>query len=68
MSKEIDKFFKDIQNDIIDNFNSLEGSKKYVYDDAWNRTDGGGGRSYIIKSGKFFDNCCLLYTSPSPRD
>ncbi len=54
MSKEIDNFFRDIQNNIINNFNSLEGSKKDVYDDVWNRPDGGGGRSYIIKSGKFF--------------
>ena len=34
MSKEIDNFFRDIQNNIIDNFNSLEGSKKDVYDDV----------------------------------
>ena len=65
MSKEIDKFFRDIQNNIIDNFNSLEGSKKDVYDDVWNRPDGGGGRSYIIKSGKFFDNCAVNFSSIS---
>ena len=65
MSKEIDNFFRDIQNNIIDNFNSLEGSKKDVYDDGWNRPDGGGGRSYIIKSGKFFDNCAVNFSSIS---
>lgn len=65
MSKEIDNFFRDIQNNIIDNFNSLESSKKDVYDDVWNRADGGGGRSYIIKSGKFFDNCAVNFSSIS---
>lgn len=65
MSKEIDNFFRDIQNNIINNFNSLEGSKKDVYDDVWNRPDGGGGRSYIIKSGKFFDNCAVNFSSIS---
>ena len=65
MSKEIDNFFRDIQNNIINNFNSLEHSKKDVYDDVWNRPDGGGGRSYIIKSGKFFDNCAVNFSSIS---
>ena len=84
MRYEEEKKFKGMQSLVKRKFEELENLEDAsVSEDEWERPEGGGGTTYVISNGNFFDNCavnfssiygkdlpstCLLYTSPSPRD
>ena len=56
MIKTFEDQFSKIQTQIIEKYCNLEPSKSCVIsDDNWIRKKGGGGRTFIIEKGKFFD-------------
>ena len=58
MIKDLEKIFKSSHSNIKANFSNLERSKYAVRsDDKWKRSEGGGGNTFVIQGGKFFDNC-----------
>ena len=58
--------FKEIQSMIIDHYSSFETTKSCtISDDNWTRSQGGGGRTYIIENGKFFDKAAVNFSSIS---
>ena len=62
-----DKFSK-IQSEIIEKYCNLESSKSCVIsDDNWVRKEGGGGRTFIIEKGKFFDKAAINFSSISGK-
>ena len=64
MIKNIEESFLNIQSNIIDIFSSLEDENKAEISlDEWSRDEGGGGRTYVIENGIFFDNCAVNYSS-----
>ena len=64
MIKKTEKSFLNIQSDIIDNFSSLEDKENAdISFDEWTRDEGGGGITYVIENGKFFDNCAVNFSS-----
>ena len=53
----LEKSFKKIQSLIIKNFKLLEGSSSAeISSDVWKRPEGGGGKTFVISNGNFFDN------------
>jgi len=64
MIKNIEESFLNIQSNIIDIFSSLEDEDKAEISlDKWSRDEGGGGRTYVIENGIFFDNCAVNFSS-----
>ena len=64
MIKNIEESFLNIQSNIIDIFSSLEDENKAEISlDEWSRDEGGGGRTYVIENGIFFDNCAVNFSS-----
>ena len=64
MIKKTEKSFLNIQSNIIDNFSSFEDKEHAdISSDEWTRDEGGGGITYVIENGKFFDNCAVNFSS-----
>ncbi len=64
MIKTLEKSFKKIQSTIIKNFQLLETSKNAnISSDIWKRSEGGGGKTFVISNGSFFDNCAVNFSS-----
>ena len=62
--KDLEKKFKSIQADIIDLFTDCEKSKNAsIISDSWKRPEGGGGKTFVIQDGSFFDNCAVNFSS-----
>ena len=60
----LEKSFKKIQSLIIKNFKLLESSSSAeISSDAWKRPEGGGGKTFVISNGNFFDNCAVNFSS-----
>ena len=66
MITTFEQHFKEIQTMIIDHYSSFETMKSCtVSDDFWKRSKGGGGRTFIIENGKFFDKAAINFSSIS---
>ena len=66
MITTFEQHFKEIQTMIIDHYSSFETMKSCtVSDDFWKRSQGGGGRTFIIENGKFFDKAAINFSSIS---
>ena len=64
MIKNLEKIFTDSQAEIIKTFTDLEKSKNAkIVCDSWKRPEGGGGKTFIIQGGNFFDNCAVNFSS-----
>ena len=64
MIKNLEKIFIDSQTEIIKSFTDLEKSKNAkIVCDSWKRPEGGGGKTFIIQGGNFFDNCAVNFSS-----
>ena len=64
MIKNLEKIFIDSQAEIIKSFTDLEKSKNAkIVCDSWKRPEGGGGKTFIIQGGNFFDNCAVNFSS-----
>ena len=64
MTNTLEKSFKKIQSTIIKNFQLLETSKNAnISSDIWKRSEGGGGKTFVISNGSFFDNCAVNFSS-----
>ena len=64
MIKELEHTFKNIQSQIRKEFENLETSKNSeISYDSWKREEGGGGKTFIIANGSFFDNCAVNFSS-----
>ena len=64
MIKNLEKIFIDSQAEIIKSFTDLEKSKNAkIISDSWKRPEGGGGKTFIIQGGNFFDNCAVNFSS-----
>ena len=64
MIKNLEKIFTDSQAEIIKSFTDLEKSKNAkIVCDSWKRPEGGGGKTFIIQGGNFFDNCAVNFSS-----
>lgn len=50
----IESFFKELQDSICSNLETLDGVARFQ-EDSWVREEGGGGRSRIIQNGKVFE-------------
>lgn len=62
--KDLEKKFKSIQADIVDLFTDCEKSKNAsIISDSWKRPEGGGGKTFVIQDGSFFDNCAVNFSS-----
>ena len=62
--KDFEKRFKSIQSEIIDLYTGFEKSKKAsIISDSWKRPEGGGGKTFVIQGGTFFDNCAVNFSS-----
>ena len=64
MNNELEKIFRKSHSNIVDSFKSLEKSKKAITTlDKWKRPEGGGGKTFTIQNGAFFDNCAVNFSS-----
>ena len=64
MNNELEKIFRKSHSNIIDSFESLEKSNKAIITlDKWKRPEGGGGKTFTIQNGTFFDNCAVNFSS-----
>ena len=64
MINTLEKSFKKVQSTIIKNFKLLETSKNAnISSDIWKRSEGGGGKTFVISNGSFFDNCAVNFSS-----
>jgi len=53
---------------IIESFSNIEKSNKAKKTfDKWKRPEGGGGQTFVIESGAFFDNCAVNFSSISGK-
>ena len=60
----LESSFKKIQSSIIKNFESLESPRAAeISSDIWERPEGGGGKTFVISNGNFFDNCAVNFSS-----
>jgi coproporphyrinogen III oxidase len=68
MIKQYERIFAAIQQNIIDEFCSFETKNScLISDDSWKRKEGGGGRTFVIESGKFFDKAAINFSSISGK-
>tara|TARA_B100001057_G_C22820256_1_gene939094 strand:+ start:189 stop:1094 length:906 start_codon:yes stop_codon:yes gene_type:complete len=64
MIKNTEETFLNIQSQIIDKFCSFEDKNTAVIsEDKWERDEGGGGKTFVIENGIFFDNCAVNFSS-----
>ena len=68
MIKNLEQIFKNSQKKIIESFSNIEKSNKAKTTfDKWKRSEGGGGQTFVIESGAFFDNCAVNFSSISGK-
>ena len=68
MIKNLEHIFKNSQEKIIESFSKVEKSNTAKTTlDKWKRPEGGGGQTFIIESGAFFDNCAVNFSSISGK-
>ena len=66
MIKDLENIFTTSHAKIMDVFMSLEKSKtSIITSDKWKRSEGGGGHTFVIQDGDFFDNCAVNFSSIS---
>ena len=64
MIKNLESNFKNIQLRIRKDFELCESSKNSnISNDSWKRKEGGGGNTFVIANGNFFDNCAVNFSS-----
>ena len=64
MKHKIENNLIDIQSDIINAFESLESENDSIISlDEWKREEGGGGKTFVIENGSFFDKCAVNFSS-----
>ena len=64
MKHEDEQKFRATHSFVKDKFNKLEGSNNSkISEDNWTRAEGGGGTTYVIADGDFFDNCAVNFSS-----
>ena len=64
MIKDLESIFIGSHANIMDAFTSLEKSNKpIITSDKWKRDEGGGGHTFVIQDGNFFDNCAVNFSS-----
>ena len=64
MINELEKIFRQSHLDIVESFKNLESSNKAkLVLDKWKRPEGGGGTTFTIHGGNFFDNCAVNFSS-----
>ncbi|MDC1073766.1 oxygen-dependent coproporphyrinogen oxidase [Gammaproteobacteria bacterium] len=64
MINELEKIFRQSHIDIVESFKDLESSNKAkLVLDKWRRHEGGGGTTFTIHGGNFFDNCAVNFSS-----
>ena len=68
MIKNLENIFKNSQEKIIESFSKVEKSNAArTTFDKWKRPEGGGGQTFVIESGAFFDNCAVNFSSISGK-
>ena len=68
MIKNLEHIFKNSQEKIIESFSKVEKSNTAkITLDKWKRPEGGGGQTFVIESGAFFDNCAVNFSSISGK-
>ena len=68
MTNDLEQIFINSQKKVIDAFSKIESSKKAkITFDKWKRPEGGGGQTFVIESGAFFDNCAVNFSSISGK-
>ena len=68
MIKNLEHIFKNSQEKIIESFSKIEKSNAArTTFDKWKRPEGGGGQTFVIESGAFFDNCAVNFSSISGK-
>ena len=68
MIKNLEHIFKNSQEKIIESFSKVEKSNTAKSTlDKWKRPEGGGGQTFVIESGAFFDNCAVNFSSISGK-
>ena len=68
MIKDLENIFKESHSNIKDTFLALENSKDAIItNDKWKRPEGGGGNTFVIQGGNFFDNCAVNFSSISGK-
>jgi len=68
MIKDLENIFIGSHAKIIDAFTSLEKSNKSIItSEKWKRDEGGGGHTFVIQDGNFFDNCAVNFSSISGK-
>ena len=68
MIKNLEHIFKNSQEKIIESFSKVEKSNTAKTTlDKWKRLEGGGGQTFVIESGTFFDNCAVNFSSISGK-
>lgn len=66
MIKKLEEHFQEIQNEIIAHYCGFETKKSCtISDDNWTRAKGGGGRTFVIENGRFFDKAAVNFSSIS---
>tara|TARA_B100001540_G_scaffold313355_1_gene336133 strand:+ start:777 stop:1691 length:915 start_codon:yes stop_codon:yes gene_type:complete len=69
MKHKIENNLIDIQSDIINAFKSLESENDSIISlDEWKREEGGGGKTFVIENGSFFDKCAVNFSSIKGKD
>ena len=64
MKHKIENNLIKIQSDIINAFESLESENGSITSlDEWKREEGGGGKTFVIENGSFFDKCAVNFSS-----
>ena len=64
MKHKIENNLIKIQSDIINAFESLESENGSIISlDEWKREEGGGGKTFVIENGSFFDKCAVNFSS-----
>jgi coproporphyrinogen III oxidase len=68
MIKNLEHIFKNSQEKIIESFSKVEklNAARTTFD-KWKRPEGGGGQTFVIESGAFFDNCAVNFSSISGK-
>ena len=68
MIKNLEHIFKNSQEKIIESFSKVEKLNAAITTfDKWKRPEGGGGQTFVIESGAFFDNCAVNFSSISGK-
>ena len=68
MIKNLEHIFKNSQEKIVESFSKVEKSNTAKTTlDKWKRPEGGGGQTFVIESGAFFDNCAVNFSSISGK-